>query len=82
MAVDGLSLSVARGEVFKTEGSAGGMGRAVVIILAMIGSVSPFKWALISFEGGLWREFTMSQMLVPCGMMLASGVAGFVVGRL
>jgi ABC-2 type transport system permease protein len=94
-----VGIMMALAGMSKTEGGAGGMGRAVVIILAMIGggtiplfilppliqkisSVSPFKWALISFEGGLWREFTMSQMLVPCGAMLAFGVVGFVVGTL
>ena len=94
-----VGIMMALAGMSKTEGGAGGMGRAVVIILAMIGggtiplfilppliqqisSVSPFKWALIAFEGGLWREFTMSQMLVPCGAMLVFGVVGFVVGTL
>jgi len=94
-----VGIMMALAGMSKTEGSAGGMGRAVVIILAMIGggtipmfilppvvqqvsSVSPFKWALISFEGGLWREFSMGQMLVPCLAMLAFGIAGFVIGTL
>lgn len=88
MALAGLS---------RTEGSANGMGRAVILILAMIGggtlplflmppfvqtvsSISPFKWATIVTEGAIWRGFTPADMVLPCFVLLAFGVAGFVVG--
>lgn len=83
----------------RTEGSASGMGRALVLILAMIGggtiplfllppfmqtmsSVSPFKWAILAFEGAVWRGFSWSDMLLPCGVLVAFAVVGFAAGAM
>ena len=83
----------------RTEGSASGMGRALVLILAMIGggtiplfllppfmqtmsSVSPFKWAILAFEGAIWRGFGWGDMLLPCVVLVGFAVVGFVVGAM
>ena len=44
--------------------------------------VSPFKWAVLAFEGALWRGFAAREMLLPLGVLLGIGVLGFVVGAL
>jgi ABC-2 type transport system permease protein len=81
----------------RTEGGGSGMGRAVVLVLAMIGGgtvplfilpkfmqtvskISPFSWASTCLEGAIWREFTFSDMLFPCGVLVAFGIAGFAIG--
>jgi ABC-2 type transport system permease protein len=80
-----------------SERAAGGIGWAIMMVLAMIGGaavplfvmpawmqtvshISPMKWAILALEGGLWRGFTPTQMLLPCGILLAIGVTGFLVG--
>lgn len=81
----------------KTESAAQGVGRAVMLVMALIGGgsvplfilpkmvqtlsgVSPFKWATLLIEGGLWRNFSPADMLLPGGIMLVIGVVGFAVG--
>ncbi len=41
---------------------------------------SPVKWAILSIEGPLWRNFTFLEMFVPCTVLLAIGAAGFLLG--
>ncbi|MBL8761087.1 MAG: ABC transporter permease [Phycisphaerae bacterium] len=82
----------------KSEGAAQGFGRALLLVLALIGggsiplffmpklmqqisSVSPFKWATIAIENGLWRADGWDAMLLPGGVLLSIGVIGFWVGR-
>lgn len=81
----------------KTESAAQGVGRAVMLVLALIGGgsvplfilpkvvqtlsgVSPFKWATLLIEGGLWRDFSGGDMLLPGGIMVVIGVGGYAVG--
>jgi ABC-2 type transport system permease protein len=45
-----------------------------------LSSVSPFKWAIVAVEGGLWRGFTLREMLLPCGILLGVGALCFAVG--
>lgn len=45
-----------------------------------IGSVSPVKWAILAVEGTIWRGFTPSEMLLPCGILLAIGAVCFAIG--
>jgi ABC-2 type transport system permease protein len=42
--------------------------------------ISPVKWAILALEGGLWRGSSLAEMALPCGILLAVGVVGFVVG--
>lgn len=44
------------------------------------GNFSPVKWAIRGIEGAVWRDFTFAEMLLPCGILLAFGVACFAVG--
>jgi len=81
----------------KTERSAGGIGWAVLMMLAMVGggsiplafmpgwlqavsNFSPVKWAVLALEGAIWRGFTLREMLLPCGILVAVGACCFAVG--
>ncbi|MBS0195677.1 MAG: ABC transporter permease [Planctomycetes bacterium] len=81
----------------RSEGGGAGMGRALILVLAMIGGgtvpmffmppfmqtvskVSPFSWATTAMEGAIWRGYTIEQMLLPVGVLLGFGAAGFVIG--
>lgn len=48
--------------------------------MAPLSNVSPAKWAILSLEGAIWRGFTLRQMLVPCGVLLAIGAGCFAMG--
>ena len=44
------------------------------------GNVSPVKWAILAIEGGVWRGFGLSEMLLPCAILLAFGAFCFAIG--
>ena len=44
------------------------------------GNVSPVKWAILGLEGAMWRGFTFTEMLLPCGILLAFGAVCFAIG--
>ncbi len=48
--------------------------------LKMIGMISPVKWGILSFEAGIWRGFTLSEMMLPVGILLGIALAGFALG--
>ena len=41
---------------------------------------SPVKWGVLSLEGAIWRDFTLSEMAVPCLVLLGIGVVGLSFG--
>ena len=43
---------------------------------------SPIKWGILALEGGIWRDFTFTEMLLPCGILLALAAAFFTLGVL
>lgn len=48
--------------------------------LQRLSSISPVKWAIIAFEGPLWREYRLVEMLPSCGVLLAIGTVCFAAG--
>ena len=42
--------------------------------------ISPIRWSLLAIEGGIWRQFTLSEMVLPCTILISIGIACFVVG--
>lgn len=42
--------------------------------------ISPIRWSIIALEGAIWRGFTPGEMLLPCAVLVAIGVGGFVIG--
>ena len=45
-----------------------------------LGNISPMKWTLMAYEGAIWRGFTLSEMLLPCAVLVAIGVVAFSIG--
>lgn len=61
-------------------------GGSMVPLIAMpawmrtVGSVSPMKWAVLSMEGAVWRQFSAREMLEPCGILILMGIIFAVAG--
>jgi len=45
-----------------------------------ISHASPVKWGILALEGAIWRGFTLTEMIPPCAVLLAMGIAGFALG--
>jgi ABC-2 type transport system permease protein len=45
-----------------------------------ISSLSPVKWGILALEGAIWREFSLAEMALPCGILLAVGLTCFAAG--
>jgi ABC-2 type transport system permease protein len=45
-----------------------------------IGVFSPVKWAILAMEGAIWRQFTLSEMLMPCLILIGLGFICFTIG--
>jgi ABC-2 type transport system permease protein len=62
------------------------LGGAMIPLFVMpswmqtVSNVSPVKWSILALEGAIWRGFTLSEMLLPCGILLAIGAVFFVLG--
>jgi ABC-2 type transport system permease protein len=48
--------------------------------LRSISHISPIKWSILAMEGAVWRGFTLTEMFVPCGVLLAIGGISFLLG--
>jgi ABC-2 type transport system permease protein len=42
--------------------------------------ISPIKWGILSVEGGIWREFSLSEILLPVLVLLGIGALFFTIG--
>lgn len=49
-------------------------------IMKTLSVISPIKWAILSIEGAIWREFSLAEMMLPCGILLTIGAVGIVMG--
>ena len=62
------------------------IGGAMIPLFAMppwlvrVSGISPIKWAILAFEGATWRAFSMGEMLLPCGILIAVGLVTFALG--
>jgi linearmycin/streptolysin S transport system permease protein len=45
-----------------------------------LSNISPVKWAILSMEGAVWRDFSTSEMLLPWGVLLGVGIVFFAIG--
>jgi ABC-2 type transport system permease protein len=50
--------------------------------MSTIGSASPVKWSVLAMEGAIWRGYTLTEMLVPCGILLAVGAVCLAAGTI
>ena len=45
-----------------------------------VGMVSPIRWIILAIEGGIWRRFTLNEMLLPCAILVSVGIVCFIAG--
>jgi ABC-2 type transport system permease protein len=45
-----------------------------------ISFVSPIRWTMLAIEGGVWRNFTIAEMAMPCAVLITVGIACFALG--
>jgi ABC-2 type transport system permease protein len=45
-----------------------------------VSNISPTKWNIQALEGAIWRGNSLLEMLLPCGVLVAIGLAGFGLG--
>jgi ABC-2 type transport system permease protein len=43
-------------------------------------NLSPVKWSILSMEGAIWRGFSMSEMAVPCAVLVGVGAVCLTIG--
>jgi ABC-2 type transport system permease protein len=48
--------------------------------MARASNVSPAKWAVLAFEGAIWRGFSATEMFLPCAILVATGIVCFAIG--
>jgi ABC-2 type transport system permease protein len=41
---------------------------------------SPVRWAIISYEGAIWRGFSLAEMVLPCAILIGIGAVAFAIG--
>lgn len=49
-------------------------------VLQTFSHFSPVKWGVLALEGAIWRGFSLTEMLLPCAVLIAIGAAGTIVG--
>ena len=45
--------------------------------LQTVSHISPIKWGILSLEGALWRDFSSSEMLLPLGILIVTGLLAY-----
>ncbi|MFH1219021.1 MAG: ABC transporter permease [Candidatus Eisenbacteria bacterium] len=45
-----------------------------------VSNFSPVKWAVLAMEGAIWRQFSLTEMLFPCGILIGVGAIFFAAG--
>lgn len=64
----------------------GMIGGAMIPLFVMpswmqaISDFSPVKWAILAFEGAIWRNFSYTEMMTPVLILLAIGIVAFILG--
>ena len=48
--------------------------------MKVVSNISPVKWNIQALEGAIWRGYSLTEMLLPCGVLAGIGLAGFFVG--
>ena len=45
-----------------------------------LSNASPVKWSILALEGAIWRDFTLTEMLLPCAILVTIGAVCFTIG--
>lgn len=49
-------------------------------LMRTLSHASPIKWAVLSMEGAIWRDFSLGEMAIPIGVLLAVGTLAGIFG--
>lgn len=61
-------------------------GGGMVPLMAMpqwmltVSTASPVRWGITALEGAIWRGYSLTEMMLPCGILLAFGVVFYTLG--
>ena len=50
--------------------------------MATLSTASPVKWSVLALEGAIWRGFTLSEMVLPCAVLLGVGAGCLALGSI
>jgi ABC-2 type transport system permease protein len=50
--------------------------------MATLSTASPVKWSVLALEGAIWRGFTLSEMALPCAVLLGVGAGCLALGSI
>jgi ABC-2 type transport system permease protein len=62
------------------------LGGGMVPLIAMpewmqaASNVSPIKWGIEALEGAIWRDYSLTDMLLRCGVLVGVGAVCFALG--
>jgi ABC-2 type transport system permease protein len=62
------------------------VGGTMIPLIAMppwmltMSNVSPMKWAILAYEGAIWRGFSAGDLVWPLGILLTVGAITFALG--
>jgi ABC-2 type transport system permease protein len=45
-----------------------------------LSQASPVKWSILALEGAIWRGFTLTEMLLPCAILVGIGAVCLALG--
>lgn len=45
-----------------------------------VGFISPIRWTMLAIEGGVWRNFSLAEMALPCAVLIGVGLTCFTIG--
>jgi len=48
--------------------------------MRVLSNFSPVKWSVLALEGAIWRGFTLSEMVLPCFVLVAAGAVCLAIG--
>lgn len=48
--------------------------------MRVLSNFSPVKWSVLALEGAIWRGFTLTEMLLPCVVLVAVGAVCLAIG--
>lgn len=48
--------------------------------LQTLSYASPVRWGILALEGAMWRGYSLTEMLLPCGVLIAVGAVSMIVG--
>jgi ABC-2 type transport system permease protein len=48
--------------------------------MSKVSHFSPVKWSVMAMEGAIWRHYSLAEMLLPCGILVGTGIIFFAIG--